>query len=242
MLPPRAAVSSVNKKWPFCFSPVPHYWDVKRWRRAANSSERRVNRLKTKREAESIVLEWGLEGLEAMMGQRPPHRDTGLLSARAFQEHTLPEKSLSQPPLLLSFTALYPNQLLSPFPQRAGRPDPSLCRPEPISGPQRLSAFQKEVISLRFCQVWEPSANWDAIQLRLCIWDTYTLRENISIRYFIKTLHLMGWEMCCHFKTLPRWLYSDVNWQFSSKIESTAQWKSPQRLSFGSPVSATKIL
>jgi len=33
-----------------------------------------------------------------MMGQRPPHRDTGLLSAWAFQEHTLPEKSLSQPP------------------------------------------------------------------------------------------------------------------------------------------------
>ncbi len=107
MLPPRAAVSSVNKKWPFCFSHVPHYWDVKRWRRAANTSERRVNRLKTKREAESIVLEWGLEGLEAMMGQRPPHRDTGLLSARAFQEHTLPEKSLSQPPA----TALLHNSL-----------------------------------------------------------------------------------------------------------------------------------
>lgn len=92
------ADKSVNKKWPFCFSPVPCYWHVKRCRRAANSGERRVNRLKTKREAESIVLEWGLEGLGAMMGQRPQHRDTGLLSARAFQEHTLPEKSLSQPP------------------------------------------------------------------------------------------------------------------------------------------------
>lgn len=57
----------------------------------------------------------GLKGPRATEGQRPPHRDTGLLSALVFQQHTRPQKSLSQltPPFLLFFlNALCPNQLL----------------------------------------------------------------------------------------------------------------------------------
>lgn len=202
----------MNKKCRFCFRPVPRYWHVKRWQRAANSGERRVNRLKTKREAESIVLEWGLEGLGAMMGQRPPHRDTGLLSARAFQEHTLPEKSLSQPPA----TALLHSSLSQSAPlslsSESGEARSFSLQAWTNLWPPEVERFSKgghiaEVLpGLRTRRQLRcnsaPSMHTSHIYAKR---DTYqsTAFDDIGTQS-------LGREMWCCSKTLPRWLYRDV--------------------------------
>lgn len=98
---------------PFYFNSVPCFWHVKRWQRAANGSEWRVNRPKTKQQAETIVQAGGLQGPGATEGQRPSHRTVGPFSPSLSTANPASKEPVTALFLPLSSYTLYHNQLLS---------------------------------------------------------------------------------------------------------------------------------
>ncbi len=137
-----------------------------------------------------------------MMGQRPPHRDTGLLSARAFQEHTLPEKSLSQPPA----TALLHNSLSQSAPlsfsSESGEARSFSLQAWTNLWPPEVEHFSKgghitEVLPGLRTQRQLRRNSAPSMHMR----HIYTEREHFNTVLYQNTT-FDGWEMCCHFKRL----------------------------------------